>query len=64
MLPYAVLVVGVLCSILSALAMRDHVRLVDIVGLFASGVGTGAGIVAAIVQQRARHARPAGRATP
>jgi hypothetical protein len=48
------LVLSVLTAILAALAMRDHVRLVEIVGLFASGVGTGASIVAELVQRRAR----------
>lgn len=47
-------VVGVLSAVASALAMRDHVRLVEIVGLFASGVGTGAGIAVAMAGRRAR----------
>jgi hypothetical protein len=46
---------SVLVAIISALSMRDHVRLVDIVGLFASGVGTGASIASAMVG-RARRA--------
>jgi hypothetical protein len=50
------LVLSVLTAVLAALAMRDHVRLVEVVGLFASGVGTGASIVAELVQRRARRA--------
>jgi hypothetical protein len=50
------LVISVVTAGLSALAMRDHVRLVEIVGLFASGIGTGASIVAGVIQQRARRA--------
>src|SRR5829696_10055514 len=48
-----VTVLGALASLLSAAAMRDHVRLVEIVGLFASGAGTGAGL-AALFLTRAR----------
>jgi hypothetical protein len=46
-------------AIISALQMRDHVRLVEIIGLFASGVGTGAGIAAAIAGRKRRSERPA-----
>ena len=49
-------VLSVLTAGVSALAMRDHVRVVEIVGLFASGIGTGASIVAEVVRQRARRA--------
>ncbi len=49
-----VTVVSVATSIVATLAMRDHVRLVEIVGLFASGVGTGAGIVAVVADRRRR----------
>ena len=45
-LPILVTAMGALTSLLSAAAMRDHVRLVEIVGLFASGASTGAGIAA------------------
>ena len=55
-----VTLVGALTSVLSAAAMRDHVRLVEIVGLFASGAGTGAGIAALLLTR----ARAATRATP
>jgi hypothetical protein len=54
-LPILVTVLGALTSILSAAAMRDHVRLVEIVGLFASGASTGAGI-AMLLLTRARTA--------
>jgi hypothetical protein len=46
-------VLGALLSLLSALSMRDHVRLVEIISLFFGGAGTGAGI-ASLVKQRAR----------
>ena len=41
-------------AIVSALQMRDHVRLVEIIGLFASGAGTGAGIAATIAGRKRR----------
>jgi hypothetical protein len=47
--------IGALLSLYSALSMRDHVRLVEIIELFFGGVGTGAG-VASLVAQRARDA--------
>lgn len=50
-------VLGALLSFYSALAMRDHVRLVEIIELFFGGVGTGAGI-AALVVQRSRDVTP------
>lgn len=53
----AATVLGALLSLYSALAMRDHVRLVEIIELFFGGVGTGAGI-AGLVAQRARAVTP------
>jgi hypothetical protein len=47
------LVLSAVVAILSALTMRDHVRLVEIVTLFASGVGTGASLVGALMRRRA-----------
>jgi hypothetical protein len=44
-------VLGALLSLLSALSMRDHVRLVDVISLFFGGVGTGAGIAGLIAQR-------------
>jgi hypothetical protein len=41
-------------AVVSALQMRDHVRLVEIIGLFASGAGTGAGIAVIIVGRKRR----------
>jgi hypothetical protein len=38
-LSIVVTVAGAAGAIIAALAMRDHVRLVDIIGLFASGIG-------------------------
>jgi hypothetical protein len=52
-LSIAATVLSASTAILSALAMRDHLRLVEILGLFASGAGTGAGI-AFLVASRAR----------
>jgi hypothetical protein len=49
----AATILGALLSIFSALSMRDHVRLVEIVELFFGGVGTGAGLVS-LLAQRAR----------
>lgn len=39
-------------ALLGALAMRDRVRLVDILTLFFGGAGAGAGLVALVVQRR------------
>jgi len=41
-------------AVLSALQMRDHVRMVEIIGLFASGAGTGACIAATVVGRKRR----------
>jgi hypothetical protein len=41
-------------AVMSALSMRDHVRLVEIIGLFASGVGTGAGIASTVAVRKRR----------
>jgi hypothetical protein len=54
-----VLVLSALLAVVSAVSMRDHVRLVEIVGLFGSGVGTGAGIAALVAGRRHRAARGA-----
>jgi hypothetical protein len=37
-------ILGVALSVVSAFGMRDHVRLVEIVGLFFGGFGSGAGV--------------------
>jgi hypothetical protein len=50
---------GVLAALLSAAAMRDHVRVVEIVSLFASGVATGASITALLVGRGRAATRPA-----
>ena len=53
--PGAGLVIAVLAIVLGMLAasqMTDRVRLVDIVTLFGSGFGAGAGLVAALGQLR------------
>jgi len=46
---------GLAVSLLSALQMIDHVRLVEIVTLFAGGMGAGVGLVKAVIDHR--HAR-------
>jgi hypothetical protein len=38
--------------LLSALQMIDHVRLVEIVTLFAGGMGAGVGLVKAVIDHR------------
>jgi hypothetical protein len=43
-LPLPVTAFGVTLSVISAFAMRDHVRTVDIVTLFFGGVAAGAGL--------------------
>ena len=50
-------VLGAVISIVSALAMRDTVRLVDILALFFGGMGTGAGL-ASLAAARARARTP------
>ena len=47
-----VTMISAVIAIVSALGMREHVRLVEIVTLFASGVGTGAGIAATVAARR------------
>ena len=54
-------VLGAVISFVSALAMRDSVRLVDILALFFGGMGAGAGL-ASLGVSRAR-ARAAARAS-
>jgi hypothetical protein len=47
---------GAVTGLLSALTMRDHVRMVEILTLFFGGIGTGAGITAFIAARAARRA--------
>ena len=47
-----VLVLSALIAVVSAVSMRDHVRLVEIVGLFGSGMGTGAAIASTVARRR------------
>lgn len=42
----AATLIGAIVSLMSALSMADHVRLVEIIGLFFGGMGTGAGLAA------------------
>ena len=49
-------VAGAVVALASALAMRDHVRLVDILTLFFGGAGTGAGVAGLLAGRRARRA--------
>lgn len=51
---------SLLVSLLSASQLIGHtVRLVDVVGLFGGGAGSGAGIVAAIMNMRRASTAPA-----
>jgi hypothetical protein len=52
-------VCGVIAALISAAAMRDHVRLVEIVSLFASGAATGASVTSLMVARTRAGARPA-----
>ena len=49
-------ILGVALSLFSAFTMRDHVRLVEIVGLFFGGFGSGAGIARLVSTRRNRPA--------
>jgi len=51
-------VAGLAVSLLSALQMIDHVRLVDIVTLFAGGMGAGVGLVKAVTDYRKTREKP------
>ena len=54
-------VLGAVISFVSALAMRDTVRLVDILALFFGGMGTGAGLASlGVARARARAAARVG----
>ena len=44
--------IGFVTALLSAWQMADHVRMVDILALFASGAAAGCGLTSAIVQYR------------
>jgi hypothetical protein len=48
----SVVVIGFVAALLSAWQMADHVRMVDILALFASGAATGCGLTSANVQSR------------
>ncbi len=50
-------ILGAGVSLASALAMQDHVRLVEILGLFFGGFGSGAGVALLVATRRKR--RPA-----
>jgi hypothetical protein len=49
-------ILGAAVSLTSALAMRDHVRLVEIIGLFFGGFGSGAGVALTVATRRNRRA--------
>jgi hypothetical protein len=51
-LPVLVTVLSAIVAVVSASTMRDHVRVVEIIGLFGSGLGTGAGIAATVARRR------------
>jgi hypothetical protein len=48
----AVAVIGFVTALLSAWQMADHVRMVDMLALFASGAAAGCGLTSGIVQFR------------
>jgi hypothetical protein len=50
-LPLLATVLGVTLSVISAFAMRDHVRTVDIVTLFFGGAAAGAGLAGLLGKQ-------------
>jgi hypothetical protein len=52
--PVLLTALSAIVAVMAALSMRDHVRLVEIIGLFASGAGTGAGIASTIAGRRRR----------
>ena len=47
-----IVVIAILVGIAAATRLSDHVRWVDIVTLFRSGFGAGAGVVSAIARMR------------
>jgi hypothetical protein len=49
-------ILGAAISLASALAMQDHVRLVEIIGLFFGGFGSGAGFAVMVATRRNRRA--------
>ena len=49
-------VLGAVLALLGALQMRDHVRLVDILTLFAGAFGAGAGVASLVAARRRRRA--------
>jgi hypothetical protein len=50
-------VLGAVVTLVSALSMRDHVRLVEIVSLFFGGFGSGAGVAALAAGRRRERVR-------
>jgi hypothetical protein len=47
-------ILGAVVSLVSAVAMLDHVRLVEILGLFFGGFGSGAGVAQLVGARRNR----------
>ena len=56
-------IASAIVALLGVLAARGDMRLVDVLSIFFGGFGAGAGVVALVVQRRARR-DAAGRATP
>jgi hypothetical protein len=50
--PLLIAGVSILVAVLAASGLSDHVRWVDIVTLFGSGFGAGAGLVSALTRAR------------
>lgn len=51
-------VLGAVLTFWTAVLMRDHVRMVEIVTLFFGGFGAGAGVTALVAARRGRRAGP------
>lgn len=49
-------IIGLVVAVASAWGMRDRVRAVDILALFAGGFGAGVGLILAITKLRAARA--------
>ena len=47
-------ILGTIIGIASAVAMRDHIKLVEILGLFFGGFGSGAGVAMLVATRRIR----------
>ena len=51
-LPLFSTILGAAVTLVSAITMQDHVRLVEIIGLFFGGFGSGAGVAQMVATRR------------